>query len=147
MPTYQVYVNQNKLTFQQKKAVATAITEGHCAQTGAPKYYVQVIINEIPDENRFVCGQQFGKHMWIRGDVRCRTPEQNKNLMLELVGRVSEVCDYEKDFIWCDLCSIEPTNIVKFGTVFPPAGQEQAWYDALPDQVKDVIQALLDGRA
>lgn len=85
--------------------------------------------------------------MWIRGDVRCRTPEQNKNLMLELVGRVSEVCDYEKDFIWCDLCSIEPTNIVKFGTVFPPAGQEQAWYDALPDQVKDVIQALLDGRA
>lgn len=147
MPTYQVYVDQNRLTVLQKQAVAAAITEGHCAQTGAPNYYVQVIIHEIPDGNRFVGGQPFDKHMWIRGDVRCRTAEQNKNLMLDLVGRVSEVCDYKKDFIWCDLCNIEPSNIIKFGTVFPAAGQEQAWYDALPDAVKDVIQMLLTGLA
>jgi phenylpyruvate tautomerase PptA (4-oxalocrotonate tautomerase family) len=144
MPTYQVYVNQNRLSAQQKKNVAVAITDCHTAQTGAPKYYIQIIINEIPDENRFVGGQQFGQVMWIRGDVRCRTEEQNKALMMELVDRVSKVCDFDKDFIWCDLCNVEPTNIMKFGTVFPPAGQEQAWYDALPDKVKTVIQKLLN---
>ena len=146
MPTYHVYVNENRLTREQKQAVAQAITDGHVAQTGAPPYYVQVIIDEVPDENRFVAGRPMVRHMWIRGDVRCRTPEQNKALMLELTRRVSGVCDFEQPFIWCDLSSIEPTNILKFGTVFPPAGQEQAWYDALPEAVKTVIQELTDGR-
>ncbi|MDR1621949.1 MAG: 4-oxalocrotonate tautomerase family protein [Synergistaceae bacterium] len=145
MPTYHVYINQGKLSAQQKKNVAAAITEGHVALTGAPKYYVQVIIDEIPDENRFVCGIPFSEHMWIRGDVRCRTPEANKALMMELIERVSKVCDFDSSFIWCDLCSIEPTNIVKFGTVFPPAGEEKAWFGALPDEVKETIQNLLDG--
>ena len=146
MPTYHVYVNENRLTREQKQAVAQAITDGHVAQTGAPPYYVQVIIDEVPDENRFVAGRPMGRHMWIRGDVRCRTPEQNKALMLELTRRVSGVCDFEQPFIWCDLSSIEPTNIMKFGTVFPPAGQEQSWYDALPEPVKDAIRELMDGR-
>ena len=146
MPTYHVYVNENRLTREQKQAVAQAITDGHVAQTGAPPYYVQVIIDEVPDENRFVAGRPMGRHMWIRGDVRCRTPEQNKALMLELTRRVSGVCDFEQPFIWCDLSSIEPTNILKFGTVFPPAGQEQSWYDAPPEPVKDAIRELMDGR-
>ena len=146
MPTYHVYVNENRLTREQKQAVAQAITDGHVAQTGAPPYYVQVIIDEVPDENRFVAGRPMGRHMRIRGDVRCRTPEQNKTLMLELTRRVSGVCDFEQPFIWCDLSSIEPTNILKFGTVFPPAGQEQAWYDALPEAVKTVIKELTERR-
>lgn len=145
MPTYHVYVNENRLTAGEKQAVAAAITDGHVAQTGAPPYYVQVIIDEVPDENRFVAGRPMGRHMWIRGDVRCRTPEQNKALMLELAERVSRVSGFEKPFIWCDLSSIEPTNILKFGTVFPPAGQEQAWYDALPDRVKALIGELMEG--
>lgn len=63
MPTYQVYVNSGKLTVQQKEAVAVAITDAHVASTGAPRYYVQVIVNEVPDENRFVAGRRFGEHM------------------------------------------------------------------------------------
>ena len=145
MPTYHVYVNQGKLSIQQKKDVAAAITEGHVSMTGAPKYYVQVIIDEISEENRFVCGVPFSEHMWIRGDVRSRTPDANKALMMELIERVSKVCDFDSRLIWCDLCSIEPTDIVKFGTVFPPAGEEKAWYDALPGEVKEIIQNLLEG--
>lgn len=146
MPTYQVYVNKNQLTKEQKNAVAKAITEGHVEKTGAPRYYIQVIIHEIDDENRYVGGIQFGKHMWIRGDVRCRTAEENKELMLELVKRVHEASGFDKNFIWCDLNSIEPSNIIKFGTVFPSAGQEQVWYDALPESVKDTINLLLEGK-
>lgn len=147
MPMYQVYVNQGKLTAQQKQDVASAITDGHVARTGAPQYYVQVVIHEIPPENRFVGGRRFGDHMWIRGDVRCRTPEQNKALMLELVDRVHTACGFDRAFIWCDLCSIEATNIVRFNAVCPSAGQEKAWYDALPDAAKDIIQKLLAGDA
>ncbi|MDR1832346.1 MAG: tautomerase family protein [Fusobacteriaceae bacterium] len=142
MPTYQVYVNQNKLTKAQKQAIAAAITDGHVAKTGAFPYYVQVIFHEIPDENRYVGGKPYGDHMWIRGDVRKRTPEQNRALMLELTERISAVCDFRKSDVWIDLNATEPTNILKFGTIFPPAGQEQAWYDALPDEVKRLIGDL-----
>lgn len=147
MPTYQVFVNQGKLTPSQKQAVAVAITDSHVGKTGAPRYYVQVIFNDVPDDNRYVAGKRFGKHMWIRGDVRIRTPEQNKELMLDMVDRVHEASGFDRNFIWCDLCPIEPTSIVKFGTVFPPAGAEKAWYDALPTDVKEVIRKLLEDDA
>lgn len=64
--------------------------------------------------------------------------------MLDLAERVQAASGFDRDFIWCDLCSIEPTNILKFGTVFPPAGQEEAWYQALPEAVKATIQRLLE---
>ena len=145
MPTYQIFVNENKLSALEKQAVAAAITDGHVAQTGAPKYYVQVIFQDVPKENRFICGRPFGEYLWIHGDVRCRTPEQNKALMLELIDRVSRVCAFDRNTIWCDLASVEPTNIVKFGVVFPPAGQEQAWYDALTPEVQAAIARLIKG--
>lgn len=142
MPTYQVFANQGKLSAEQKRKAARAITEGHCAVTGAPDYYVQVIVNEVPEENRFVCGKPQSEVVWIRGDVRSRTPEQDKALMLELVKRVAEECSLDPDMIWIDLCAVEATDILKFGTVFPPAGQEKAWQEALPERVKERILQL-----
>lgn len=147
MPTYQVYVNEGRLDAGQKAAVAAAITDAHAAQTGAPKYYVQVVVNEIPDGNRFVSGVKFGRHIWIRGDVRIRTPEQNRELMLALVEGVHRASGFERGMIWCDLAAVEPTNIFKFGAVFPPAGHEQAWYDALPEEAKETIKRLVAGDA
>lgn len=54
MPTYQIYANCGVLSPQQKSAAAVAVTDAHCQQTGAPRYYVQVIFHDIPEENRFV---------------------------------------------------------------------------------------------
>ena len=142
MPTYQIYVNKGRLSSEEKKKVASAITDGHISQTGAPRYYVQVIINETEDENRFIAGRNNDKVLWIYGDVRTRPAEQNAALMNELVQRTSEVCNYEKDMIWCDLNGIEPQNIMKFLTVFPPAGEEQRWHDSLPDETKDAIKRM-----
>lgn len=144
MPTYQVFVNKDLLSNEQKTNIATAITEGHVHQTHAPSYYVQVIINEIPHENRFIAGKQLDEYIWIRGDVRTRNEKANKELLTELVSRVSKASGFDRFNIWCDLCSINPTNIYKFDTVFPPAGHEQDWYDTLPDDVKVSIKRIVD---
>lgn len=145
MPTYQVFVGQGALNNEKKAAVAKAITQGHVDTTGAPIYYVQVIINEIPENNLFIGGNHFSEHIWIRGDVRCRTPEANKALLLEISRRVSEASGIDSHYVWIDLCGIASTDILKFNTVFPPAGQEKVWYDSLPDDVKKAIKKLLGG--
>ena len=142
MPTYQVFVGRDRLTKEGKQAVATAITEGHVAVTGAPVYYVQVIIHEVPEDNLFIGGKPFSGHMWLRGDVRCRTPEVDGRLMTELVKRVSRASGFDRAFIWCDLCGIEPTDIMKFEAVFPSAGEEKAWYEGLPDRAKKAIEKI-----
>ena len=145
MPSYQVFARKGSLSDKQKEKLASAITEGHCKVTGAPDYYVQVIIQEVPEENRYICGKKAGDVIWIRGDVRCRTPEENRKLMETLMTGAAEACGCDPDWVWCDLCGIQATDILKFGTVFPPAGQEKAWQEALPERVKEKIRCLREG--
>lgn len=140
MPTYQVYVNQGSLSPQEKKDVALAITDAHTEQTGAPRFFVQVIIHEVLDENRFIGGEPSGSMMWIRGDVRARSAEQNKDLMLGVVERVAAVCGFDKNHIECFLCSIEASNMMGFGTLIPRSGEEKEWFDALPGDIKALIK-------
>ncbi|MBN2282358.1 MAG: tautomerase family protein [Deltaproteobacteria bacterium] len=147
MPTYNVYVRANTLSDEKKKKAAQAITKSHSHSTGAPEFYVQVIFNEVLDSNRFVSGHLCNRHMWIRGDVRIgRNAEQRKRWMLEMIKDVSESIDWDINAIWIDLCGIEPDSILKYGQVFPPAGQEQEWLENLPDGAKEIIRALIDGK-
>lgn len=145
MPTYNVYIKTDTLNFDQKQKVAQAITRSHSDSTGAPEFYVQVIFHEIQDNNRFVNGHRFNKHMWIRGDVRVgRTAEQRKQWMLKMIKDVSESADWDINSIWIDLCGIEPDSILKYGQVFPPPGLEEEWLRTLPDDAKKIINEIID---
>ncbi len=147
MPTYNVYVRASTLNDEKKTKVAQAITKSHSNSTGAPEFYVQVIFNEVIDGNRFVSGHPFNRHMWIRGDVRVgRNAEQRKRWMLAMIKDVSESIDWDINAIWIDLCGIEPESILKYGQVFPPAGQEKEWLENLPDRAKEIVKALIDGK-
>ena len=142
MPSYQVFADKGMLSETQKEKTAQAITEALTALTGAPKWYVQVIFQEIDAGSRYICGKQSRGILWIRGDVRIRTPEQNAALMHELARRVGGACGIPKENVWIDLCGIEPENIMKFDTVFPAAGREDEWYQHLPQETKDRILEL-----
>lgn len=147
MPTYNVYVKQNALNDEQKQKVAQAITKSHANSTGAPEFYVQVIFNEVSDSNRYVSGYRFNRHMWIRGDVRIgRTAEHRRQWMLSLIKDVSESINWDINTIWIDLCGIEPESILKYGQVFPPVEQEEEWFKNLPDEAKNIINALIEGK-
>ena len=144
MPTYQVFATQGMLEAEEKQAISQAITAGHMAQTGAPRYYIQVIFQETATENRYIGGHPYPESIWVRGDVRERTPEADQALMLELVERIAAACPkLDKNMIWIDLCAVQPTDILKFCTVFPPAGEEATWYAALPAEAKAAIEKVL----
>lgn len=147
MPTYNVYIKADTLNDNQKQRVAQAITRSHSGSTGAPEFYVQVIFNEIQDGNRFVSGNRFNRHMWIRGDVRTgRTSGQRKQWMLAMIKDVSESVNWDINEIWIDLCGIEPDSILKYGQVFPPPGMEEKWLESLPDDAKQIIKELIENK-
>ncbi|MDR1785719.1 MAG: tautomerase family protein [Spirochaetaceae bacterium] len=147
MPTYQVYVKTNTLNEAQKQKAAQAITKAHSEKTGAPPFYVQVIFNEISDSNRFVGGFRFNRHLWIRGDVRTgRNAAERKELMLAMIQEIAASIGWDKNAIWIDLCGIEPENVLKYGQIFPPPGEEQAWLEGLPRDAREIVNTLIEGR-
>lgn len=147
MPTYNVVVKPNTLTEEQKLRVAQAITDEHHEATGAPKFYVQVIIDEIPGRKRFVSGYPCEKQMGICGYIRSgRNDKQRADLMRNLADRVAKAAGLDSNTIWCDLVMVEPANILKYGCVFPPPGEEQAWFEGLPDNAKQIIEKIRTGK-
>ena len=141
MPSYQVFINRDRIKESQKALIAAAITDTHVQMTGAPDYYVQVIFNCLDRMDHYVGGREGAEILWIRGDVRPRDAQSNKNLMLALVEAVGNVCDIAKDDIWVDLTPVEPDNIVKFRTVLPLPGDEKIWFDALPEEIRHRLRS------
>jgi hypothetical protein len=74
-----------------------------------------------------------------------RSAEQRRKWMLEMIRDVSESINCDRNTIWIDLCSIEPESILKYGQVFPPAGEENKWLDNLPEEAKKIVNSLIKG--
>jgi phenylpyruvate tautomerase PptA (4-oxalocrotonate tautomerase family) len=143
MPTYTVFSKPGAFTEAQEEHIAEAITAAHAQATGAPRYYVQVILGVSNGCRRFVGGKPSEKQLWIRGDIRAgRTDGQLADLMLELMRRVAQAAEIEEEDVWIDLNEIKPTAILKYKTVFPPAGKEDTWFGNLPEALQNKLKAL-----
>lgn len=140
MPTYMVFSAPGVLNGEQEQRVAEAITAAHAKSTGAPRYYVQVILGAGEGCRRFVGGVPSQRQLWIRGDIRAgRTEEQLEDLLLELMRGVAQAAEVEEEDVWIDLNEIRPTAILKYKTVFPPAGREGEWEASLPPALREKL--------
>jgi phenylpyruvate tautomerase PptA (4-oxalocrotonate tautomerase family) len=94
MPTYLCYLPRDRFSQDQKAQIASAISFRHSEATGAPSYFVQVVIEEARAE-RYLGGKHTSDHVWIRGDIRAgRTEQQRTSLMLNVMrdfGRITGV--------------------------------------------------------
>ena len=57
MPTYTVTVANLSLSPQQKSQIAEAITATHSTQTGAPRFFAQVLFSAANEGVHFVGGR------------------------------------------------------------------------------------------
>src|SRR5258708_37816843 len=57
MPTYACSTAAGRLTPAQKADIVRSITAIHHEETGAPRYFVQVIFYELAPGNHFIGGQ------------------------------------------------------------------------------------------
>jgi phenylpyruvate tautomerase PptA (4-oxalocrotonate tautomerase family) len=142
MPTYVCHVPSGQLDSQQKAAIAGAISQRHSEATGAPPYFVQVMIEET-DADRYLGGSPASGHIWIRGDIRAgRKVEQRTTLMKRIMQDVSRITSVAESDIWVYLCNLEPTDMIEYGHVLPLPGQEEAWFDSLPETLQTYLQKL-----
>src|ERR1700724_1132613 len=71
MPTYACSAATGRLTPTQRVEIVQSITAIHHEETGAPRYFVQVIFYDIAYANHYIAGQLApAGQMWIRGDIR-----------------------------------------------------------------------------
>ena len=56
MPTYTVTVANLSLSLQQKSQIAEAITTAHSEQTGAPRFFAQVLFFSTNEGDHFIGG-------------------------------------------------------------------------------------------
>jgi phenylpyruvate tautomerase PptA (4-oxalocrotonate tautomerase family) len=143
MPTYVCSIPAGHLSDNQKVALANAITRIHSEETGAPRYFVQVEMQEIAAGERFLGGTHADGQIWIRGDIRAgRTEKQRETMLTRIMNEANEITQTKKDDIWVYICNLAPTDMIEYGNVLPRPGEEEAWYDKLPSSLKNYLATL-----
>jgi len=143
MPTYVCSLAEGSVNDDQKEAIARALSRIHSEDTGAPPYFVQVVIEEKKPTQRFLGGMRVSGQIWIRGDIRAGRTEEKRNAMMrrmmEEVGRITGVQDQD---IWIYLCNLTPTDMLEYGHVLPKPGEEATRRDSLPKALQNYLQSL-----
>lgn len=143
MPTYYCHLPKNRVSEVDKHRLAHAITARHTEATGAPSWFVQVVIEEDDDKIRYLGGEPAGEHIWVRADIRAgRTKSQLQQLMLALKTDIASITGVVAEDIWIYLNNIEPDNMLEYGHVLPLPGEEKRWFDALPAELQHRLEAL-----
>jgi phenylpyruvate tautomerase PptA (4-oxalocrotonate tautomerase family) len=104
MPTYVCSLAEGSVNDDQNEAIARALSGIHSEETGAPPYFVQVVIEEKKPTQRFLGGTRVSGQIWIRGDIRAGRTEEKRNAMMlrmmEEVGRITGVQDQDCHTKW-----------------------------------------------
>ncbi len=144
MPTYVCTARDGALTQEQKARIAAEITRVHNEVTGAPRFFVQVLFNDLKVGNQFIGGAQPpSNQVWIRGDIRAGRSEQDKGrLLLGLLRSFSRISGVPEADVWVYLTELPAKNMAEFGQVLPAPGAEEAWMAALPQAEQDRLRKL-----
>ena len=142
MPTY-VCTTAARLTEKQKERVVDSLTTIHNEETGAPRYLVQVVFNEVNPGSHFIGGQKAPEgQIWIRADIRSgRTEAVKRNMLKRIVDGVSAAAGSPVDAVWVYLADVPAHSIVEYGQVMCEPGQEDAWFAALSEETRARLKA------
>lgn len=129
MPTYTVTVANLSLSPQQKSQIAEAITAAHSAQTGAPRFFAQVLFYAASEGDHFVGGRaNTAPQVYVHGQVReGRSIEIKQALMSQMLEEITRIVDITAEDVWIYLQDIPATQMIEFGRFLPEPGEEAEW--------------------
>jgi 4-oxalocrotonate tautomerase family enzyme len=144
MPTYTCWASTGTISTKDRKRVVDAITEIHHEVGLAPRYFVQVVFNDLTPGSIYIAGQQADAgHVWIRADIRAgRTDEQKRNLLARITSEVGEILDVPAEEVWVYINDIPGANIAEYGRPLPNPGHEDEWFAALPAELRQRLEPL-----
>lgn len=144
MPTYVCWTTAGSLNDQQRARIAESITAIHAQEGRAPRYFVQVVFNELQPNSHFVGGlPAFSGQIWIRADIRSgRSDDQKRAILNRIAADVSTIAGVASTEVWVYISDIPAAGVLEFGQVLPQPGQEEEWFAQLPDTLKKRLSAL-----
>jgi phenylpyruvate tautomerase PptA (4-oxalocrotonate tautomerase family) len=144
MPTFVCSAVAERLTPVQKTEVAGSITNIYHEETGAPRYFVQVIFHDIAPGNNYVAGRPApADKILIRCDTRSgKTDEQKSRMVRRIMQDVSRIAGALEDAVTVLLCEIPVANIAEYGRVAPSPEEDDVWFSSLPDATRERLKAL-----
>jgi phenylpyruvate tautomerase PptA (4-oxalocrotonate tautomerase family) len=144
MPTYTVNYSGVELTPDQKDRIAQDITKTHNSETGANRYFAQVIFYEVAFGNHYMGGKPVAEpQLFLHGQIRAgRTPEVKHKLILGLKDALVSVSGLDSMHIWVYLVDLDPSQMIEFGEILPKSGKEAEWFACLAPRLKEKLAAM-----
>jgi len=129
MPTYTVTVANLSLSQQQKSQIAETITTAHNTQTGAPRFFAQVLFFSTNEGDHFVGGSvNTAPQVYVHGLIRQgRNTEVKQALMSQMLEEVARIAGITAEDVWIYLQDIPATQMIEFGRFLPAPGDEAEW--------------------
>lgn len=133
MPICTVTVANLSLSPQQKSQIAEAITAAHSAQTGAPRFFAQVLFYAANKGDQFVGGRvNTAPQVYVHGLVREGTSIEIKQaLMSQMLEEIAHIVEITAKEVWIYLQEIPATQMIEFGRFLPAPGDEGEWEKGL----------------
>ena len=144
MPTYVVTATPQRLTVEHKASIAKDITDIHWSVTGAPRYCVQILFNDVPAENYFLAGKRLEEdNIYVHAHIReGRTTESKQKIMSDIMNSVASATGADRSSLQVYITDIPASQVAEFGSVVPEPGQEQIWEDAQSAEAKSRMARL-----
>lgn len=145
MPTYVVNAPQGRLSAQQKQRIAADVTRVHCTVAAAPAYFAQVLFNDVPEGNYFVGGKALEgtDHIYVHGHIRAgRDAGTKEKLVLELMHRVADAAQLATHCVQVYVSDIPARQVAEYGQLLPNPGEEAAWWEAIPAELRKHMEAI-----
>ncbi|TPW24472.1 cis-3-chloroacrylic acid dehalogenase [Marinobacter nauticus] len=111
---------------RESTSIAAAITAVHIAQTGAPRFFTQVLFSTANEGDHFVCGRvNSAPQVYLHGLLReGRSIEIKQALMSQMLEEIAHIVDITAEDVWIYLQDIPATQMIEFGRFLPAPGDE-----------------------
>jgi phenylpyruvate tautomerase PptA (4-oxalocrotonate tautomerase family) len=132
MPVYTLTTEENALTQEQKKALASKIADIHTATTGAPRKFVRVFYHTYAKGNAYV-GDEIAPSAILQCQIRAGRPlEKAQKIIRECSAAINSICKIDTDALTTLLEEVPPHFALEFGDILPDTTHEaeQAWLKA-----------------
>ncbi|KAE8545768.1 tautomerase family protein [Marinobacter nauticus] len=141
MPTYTVTVANLSLSPQQKAQIAEAITAAHSAQTGAPRFFAQVLFSAANEGDHFVGGRlNTAPQVYVHGLVReGRSIAIKQALMSQMLEEIAQILNITAEDVWIYLQDMPATQMIEFGRFLPAPGDEAEWEKGMTQGKRDSL--------
>lgn len=131
MPLYLCSTPADDLSSDTRQRIATAITDVHCEETGAPRKFVHVVFFERQQAAVFDFltpdGAAKGRCQ-LYGSIRSgRTDDVKQKLVTGMRRAAAEILGLDRDDVVMSTRDVEAKWVMEGGELLPEPGEEAAW--------------------